>query len=425
MTSEGVSPEVSSTPAAAPPATVDPLGPEFLWGVATSGFQSEGHAPDSSWLRYIERENFEPYGDSVDFYHRYTSDIPLAGALGLKVFRISVEWARVQPTPGEWDENSFCFYDSVIDAIVAAGMRPMITLDHWVYPGWKADQGGWNDPGMVDDWLANMRRVVDRYAARNPLWVTVNEPVAYIVYEERFTGVDATTIEERIAAVHNTSYDYIHQLQPDAMVTSNIGYVSGHETEVNQPMVDRISAKLDYLGVDYYFGADDPNEPDPGPRQLWELPLQAEGVYYALRHYARLYPDKPLYVVENGMATENGQLRPDGYDRADYLRDLVYWLQRARMDGMNVIGYGYWSLTDNYEWGSYTPRFGLYTVDVRTDPDLVRTPTAAVDAYRAIIEGGGVPATYLPTRPPLACSYVDPPSSCTDPVTLPGEVGRQ
>ncbi|MFC9434285.1 family 1 glycosylhydrolase [Nocardia sp. NPDC057030] len=406
------------------PQAVAPLGADFLWGVATSGFQSEGHAPDSNWLRYIERSGFEPLGNSIDFYSRYTSDIPLAGALGVRVFRISVEWARVQPRQGEWDEAALCFYDAVLDAIVAAGMRPMITLDHWVYPGWESDRGGWNNPGMVEDWLANMRVVVDRFAPRNPLWVTVNEPVAYIVYEMRYTGVEAQAIEERIAAVHNASYDYIHRVQPGAMVTCNVGYVSGRETEVNQPMVDRISGKLDYFGVDYYFGADDPDEPAPEDRQIWELPLQAEGVYYALRHYARRYPDKPLYVVENGMPTENGQPRPDGYDRADYLRDLVYWLQRARMDGMNVIGYCYWSLTDNYEWGSYTPRFGLYTVDVRTDPDLVRRPTDAVGAYRDIVRAGGVPAAYRPTRPPLACSYVDPPSSCTDPVTLPDPAAR-
>ena len=62
-----------------------------------------------------------------------------------------------------------------------------------------------------------------------------------------------------------------------------------------------------------------------------------------------------------------------------------------RSDGtLAVFGYNYWSLTDNYEWGSYTPRFGLYTVDARTDPTLARRPTDGVEAYRAII-GGGAP----------------------------------
>ncbi|QIS21944.1 family 1 glycosylhydrolase [Nocardia terpenica] len=419
---DAASPESPDTPTAAasePPTSVTPFGPEFLWGVATSGFQSEGHAPDSNWIRYIKQSGYEAYGDSIDFYDRYASDIALARAMGLNVFRISIEWARVQPKPGEWDEAGFAFYDSLIDAIMAAGMRPMLTLDHWVYPGWKADQGGWNDAGMVADWLTNAHQVVDRYAPRKPLWVTVNEPVAYIVHEEQQTGITGPVIEPLIAAVHNGIYDYIHQVQPDALVTSNIGYVAGSETQVNGPMVDRIKDKLDYIGVDYYYGADDPDAPPPGNRQIWELPLQPEGVYYALRHYARQFPDKPLYVVENGMPTENGRPRPDGYDRADYLRDVVYWLQRARMDGMNIIGYNYWSLTDNYEWGSYTPRFGLHTVNVDSDPALTRIPTDAVDAYRGIVAAGGVAPDYLPTRPPVARSYVDPPSSYEEPVTLP------
>ncbi len=407
-------PETSS-----PPATIEPLGSDFLWGVATSGFQSEGHAPDSNWIRYIQQSKYEAYANSVDFYDRYISDIPLAKALGVTVFRMSVEWARVEPQQGQWDESAFRFYDSVLDAIAAAGMRPMITLDHWVYPGWKAAQGGWKDSGMVADWLTNARKVIDRYASRKPLWVTVNEPVAYIVHEEQQTGISGPAIEPLIAAVHSGAYDYIHQVQPDAMVTSNIGYVSGAETQDNGPMVARLKDKLDYLGVDYYYGADDPGATPPPNRQQWDLPLQPEGVYYALRHYAQQFPGKPLYVVENGMPTNNGQPRPDGYDRADYLRDIVYWLQRARMDGMNVIGYNYWSLTDNYEWGSYTPRFGLHTVNVDTDPALTRTPTDAADAYRTIIGSHGVPANYLPTHPPVARSYVNPPSSYDNPVTLP------
>jgi beta-glucosidase len=81
------------------------------------------------------------------------------------------------------------------------------------------------------------------------------------------------------------------------------------------------------------------------------------------------------------------------------LRDTVYWTQRARADGVKVIGYMVWSLTDNFEWGSYTPRFGLYTVNVLTDPGLKRIPTAAVPAYQEIIRNNGVAPGYLPVMP--------------------------
>ncbi|RMI33500.1 family 1 glycosylhydrolase [Nocardia stercoris] len=408
---------------AAPPATaggLPSLGPGFLWGVSTSGFQSEGHEPDSNWSRYAASGAVGEVGDSVDFLNRYPADVVRAARLGAKVFRISIEWARVQPTPDGWDESAFAQYDGILNAIALAGMRPMITLDHWVYPGWEADRGGWTNPGMVDDWLANARHVVDRYAARKPLWVTVNEPLAYVGTERRIGAItsneDADTMVDRLARVHNAAYDEIHRVQPDAMVTSNIGYVPGHETEVNQGFVDQVRGKLDFVGVDYYFGpsGDGTQAGAPG---MWNLPLQTEGIYYALRHYARQFPGKPLFVVENGMPTENGQPRPDGYDRADHLRDTVYWIQRAKADGMNVIGYNYWSLTDNYEWGSYAPRFGLYTVDVGADPQLIRKPTDAVEAYATLSRAGGVPAGYTPTRAPVPCSQVDPPDSCDDAVS--------
>ena len=80
------------------------------------------------------------------------------------------------------------------------------------------------------------------------------------------------------------------------------------------------------------------------------------------------------------------------------LEDTMYWVQRAVADGAPVTGYMYWSLTDNYEWGSYAPRFGLYTVDVTTDPTLARRPTAAVAAYRALIRNRGVPVDYRPAK---------------------------
>ncbi|MFI9402775.1 family 1 glycosylhydrolase [Nocardia sp. NPDC052316] len=420
---------VASTAVAAarpdPPDQVAPLGADFLWGVAASGYQAEGHAPDSNWSRYVAAgKTTDPYGDSIDFVHRYRSDIALAAQLGVQVYRIGLEWARVQPRPGEWDEAGLGFYDNVIAAITEAGMRPMLTIDHWVYPGWEVDRGGWRNPGIVADWLANARLLVDRYAAEDPLWVTFNEPMVYIVNELRKGGLSPTDVpamHDRIAQAHNGIYDYIHGVQPGAMVTSNVAYIPTGEDVINKPLIDKIGARLDYIGIDYYYGLS-PESLLAGPpdfEKLWTQPLQPEGIYYALQHYARQFPGKPLYIVENGMPTENGAPRADGYTRADNLRDTVYWLQRAKADGMNLIGYNYWSLTDNYEWGSYTPRFGLYTVDVLTDPTLTRKPTDAVPAYAAITRAGGVAPDYRLTRTPQNCSLVDAAASCLDPITVP------
>ncbi|MEU1210631.1 family 1 glycosylhydrolase [Nocardia sp. NPDC005825] len=413
-------------PAKPAPATVDSLGPNFYWGVAAAGFQNEGHTPDSNWRRYVEsHKDYDRPGEMVDFYDRYLEDIDLAKGLGLNVYRLSVEWARVQPKPGVWDEDGFAFYDKVIAAIRAAGMRPMLTLDHMVYPGWEADRGGWAGKDFASDWLTNMRKVVDRYASADPLWVTINEPIAYVQHEVKNGGLsllNVPTMQNKMADVHNSIYDYIHSVSPGAMVTSNVAFVAGVDSLVNGSLLTKIRNKLDYVGIDYYYGL----SPDTVLQYsalinsaFWDMPVQADGIYYALRRFSKEFPGKPLYIVENGLPTKNGAVRSDKYGRADNLRDTVYWLQRAKADGMNIIGYNYWSLTDNYEWGSFSPRFGLYTIDGLTDPTLTRRPTDAVDAYRAITQQGGVPANYLPTRKPTFCSLVNLIDSCIDPVSLP------
>ena len=124
--------------------------------------------------------------------------------------------------------------------------------------------------------------------------------------------------------------------------------------------LDHIIARSDVIALDYY-GSDFIQI--ARAVHPWKWNPDPPGLYRALRILSRRYPDKPLLISETGMATENGQLREGGLRREDVLRDTVYWTQRARADGVNVIGYMVWSLTDNFEWGSYTPRFGLYTVD--------------------------------------------------------------
>jgi beta-glucosidase len=416
-----ISPTASNAATTVTP--VQPLPTGFLWGVATSGFQSEGGSPDSNWTRYVAASNGkdDPIGTSADFRHRYASDIALAKNLGVKVYRLSIEWARIEPQPGVWDQAELAYYDSVINTILANGMRPMITLDHWVYPGWEAARGGWAGRTMAADWLTFAKRVVSRYVYAKPLWVTFNEATFYAVQEIQNKGLSPASLGTMLTSMvndHKAIYSYIHARQPGAMVTSNVAYIPSLATELDGLFLNRIAAYLDFVGIDYYYSI---NPTDISAYNAfigtpWKATVAADGIYYALRHYATAFPKKPLYIVENGMSTDNGAPRPDGYDRANLLRDDIYWLQRARDAGMNVIGYNYWSLTDNYEWGSYSPRFGLYSVNVLTDPTLTRHPTDAVAAYQAITAANGDPSTYRPTRPPVFCSLVDAPSSCLNPV---------
>jgi beta-glucosidase len=375
---------------------------DFIWGVSCSGFQSEGGRIDSNIMRWNETHASEDrYGNSVDFRHRYREDISLARAMGINTYRIGINWARVQPERGSFDERELAYYDDVILAMKQAGIAPLITLDHFVYPGWVADQDGWSNSQTVTDFVAFSRLIATRYHADVRYWLTFNEAAFNVSSEaaKRKTGLrGAEVVADHIVSAHNQVYDLIHALRPDAVVASNIVWMGDtfisrrFQSLTDRLFLDHIVAKDDVIALDYY-GSDFIQI--ARAVNAWKWNPDPPGIYRALRILSRRFPNKPLLISETGMATENGHLR-DGLRREDVLRDTVYWTQRARADGVNVIGYMVWSLTDNFEWGSYTPRFGLYTVDALRDPALKRVPTAAVDVYRAVIAAGGVDAEYRP-----------------------------
>ncbi|MGV9411266.1 family 1 glycosylhydrolase [Nocardia sp. NPDC003693] len=407
-------------------ADVPGLGDDFEFGVAQSGFQSEGYSPDSNWLRYGDQGRVrEPIGNSVDFFHNYAADIERARSLGVGIYRTSVEWSRVETVPGSDDPAGWAFYDAVIARIVGSGMRPMITLNHWVHPGWEVDRGGWNRPEMSSELVDFARRVVDRYAWARPLWITFNEPTEYVRRELMYGGLrpeNAGAMVSGIVAAHRDIYRHIHSVQPDAQVSSNLAYIPipGVQSWLEQLFPEQMRESLDFIGVDHYYSTSvtDLSAAYGATGEFWKSTQAPESIYYVLRHIAARFPGKPIRVIENGLATGPDGGRDDGYTRGDHLRDTVYWLQRAKADGVDVVSYNYWSLTDNYEWGDYSARFGLYTVDAQHDPSLTRHPTDGVAAYRDITARGGVPSDYKPTRYPVTCSLVAVPDSCAAPAVV-------
>ncbi|MGH8445674.1 MAG: glycoside hydrolase family 1 protein, partial [Solimonas sp.] len=381
-----------------------PLPADFIWGVSASGWQSEGGRVDSNYTRANDKDSGQDrYGTSVDFRHRYREDVALARSLGINTFRIGISWARVEPRKGEVDEKEMAYYDDLIMALKEAGIQPLVTLDHFVYPGWVADQGGWSNERTVDDFVAYSRRIAERYHADVSHWLTFNEAFFNIIGIVIGDVPDRKTIgliADHMVAAHRQVYDLIHTLDPQADVSSNFVWIGDTPASrkvqqwTDSLFLDRIADKNDVIAFDYYssnfFGQ------VAHGKQNWGWNPNPPGLYRALRALSERFPDKPLLICEAGMSTENGKPRADGIRREDVLRDQVYWIQRAREDGINVIGYMVWSLTDNFEWGSYTPRFGLYTVNVLTDPKLECIPTPAVAPYREIVRAGGVPPDYIP-----------------------------
>ncbi|WKG03568.1 family 1 glycosylhydrolase [Mycolicibacterium sp. HK-90] len=413
-------------------------GRDFYWGTATAGYQVEGDAPDSNWRRFVDRTAgkpalpgtdlldagpIEPYKQADDFRHRYREDIANADAMGVNTFRFGIEWARVMPEPGKWDEKELAYYDDVVATLQKNGMTPMITLMHWVYPGWIADRGGFmNNLDAFDEFAT---AITKRYAGQGVLWVSINEPLAFGAMEVRTGAIQPDQFGvflDRVAEAHRAVYRAAHDADPNAKVTTNEAYISPDVLEqfagqgvegLGGSFFDRVRDSLDYIGFDYYTGtAQDNPASAQSMAERWNVKLQPEDIYYVARHYAQQYPGLSIYVVENGMVTDNGKPRSDRVTRSQYLEDTVFWLQRAKADGIPIIGYNYWSLVDNYEWGSYRPRFGLYTVDAANDPALKRVPTDAVATYAQITRDGGTAPGYRPVIPAAQCSTSVGKDSC-------------
>jgi len=169
---------------------------DFLWGVATSGYQSEGGynqsgQPHNNWAEWEQRGSVQITGEGPRFWERYPEDFALARGMGLNAFRLGIEWARVQPsfdtqsTPApEWDDAAIAGYAERLAACREAGMEPVVTLHHFTHPAWLGIDA-WLQPPTVDYFEAYVRhvarelnqRLVECHGQEPVRWfITLNEP---------------------------------------------------------------------------------------------------------------------------------------------------------------------------------------------------------------------------------------------------------
>jgi beta-glucosidase len=159
---------------------------EFLWGAATSAYQIEGSpladgAGPSIWHRFVHSPGRTANGETgniaCDHYHRYADDVTLMRELGLTAYRFSVSWSRVLPEgTGRVNAAGLGFYERLVDALLANGIQPSLTLYHWDLPATLDDRGGWLNRDVAD-WFADYARVMVRALGdRVSMWTTLNEP---------------------------------------------------------------------------------------------------------------------------------------------------------------------------------------------------------------------------------------------------------
>lgn len=222
-------------------------------------------------------------------------------------------------------------------------MVPMITMMHYVYPSWIEDNGGITSDYAAEHFQEYANFITDRWGGNDTMWIMLNEPFVFFGHDVEIGIAQATDLPkyiDTIVRLNKIGHDAAHKADPKAQTGTNYAFLPTIAPVQREILQKRVEPDVDFVGIDFYYSVSASNLSaiNAAFGDFAKVTPEPEGIYYALRQYHELFPTKPLYIVENGMPTDNGAPRPDGYERGDYLHDTVYWLQRAKADGIPLIG---------------------------------------------------------------------------------------
>jgi len=407
----------------------------FLWGAATSSHQVEGDNFNdwSVWENSKERKNdlekrglvkkhgLENFisGNVCGHYNRYEEDFNIAESLGHNAHRFSIEWSRIEPEEGKFNEQEIEHYRKVIKSLRNRGMEPFVMLWHFTLPAWLSEKGGWLNEKSVFYFTRYAEKVVSALGEDVKFWTTLNEPVTYSlcmylsekwIYNE--TNIFKCIKQIKILAnAHNEAYKIIKHCSPrhpeSAEGGRRIPLKTGKNEEIqvgivknntyfsrfvwwcpfewaiakslkyfkNEWFLNKIKNNTDFIGLNYFHEVKiDPTIILPsfirrgiGGGNLNEMGWRIcpEGIYHVLKDLKKY--NKPIYITENGI--------PDSKDekREKFIKDHLLWTSKAVQEGADVRGYFYWSLLDNFEWAhGFWPKFGLVGINRETGERKIR-----------------------------------------------------
>ncbi len=388
---------------------------DFFFGSSTSAHQVEGGNTNNDWWDWEHRPGVPAAassGDAIDHYHRYEADFDLLAALGHNAHRLSLEWSRIEPAPGEWSQAALDHYKRVLTALAGRGMTGFVTLMHFTLPRWLAERGGWLAPDAVERFATYAGKVATELGDLIPYVGTINEPQIAAFYgyltgqfpPGRSDFDDWGAAGAAQLAAHQAAVDVLRSgrgsprsgicLQLPALEPARPGDAECEEAValLREEMFTRYIGGLradpktagDFVGVQYYTNVRiDPtvlDRPVPPPEGVWLSQVgwewHPEGLRAALHAAASV--GLPLVITENGIATA------DDAERVDYLEAHLRALRQAMDDGLDVRGYLYWSSFDTFEWNAgFRPTYGLVGVDRARGLARVVRPSAAAFAAMA------------------------------------------
>lgn len=358
----------------------------FLWGASVAAHQVEGNNVLSDFWQAEHDGSWgleDRSGDACDSYHRWEEDLDLVQELGLNSYRFSLEWARIMPTPEHPSRAELAHYRRIITACLARDITPVVTLHHFTNPVWLRHEGGWKSTRAVRHfarYVSEVLPILDGVA-----WVcTINEPNMLSLMTARHNQHQENSrkghlprpdpqVTQALIDAHHAAQDLLSDLPGVktgwTVANQNVqdhGAGPARTAEISRIIDDTyldVAKEDDFVGVQAYSrlrvgseGIAWPNDQDRRTMIGWEFYPQA--LEDAIRHTAtRVGDGTAILVTENGIATE------DDDERIEYTEQALLGLQRALCDGIDVRGYLHWSLLDNFEWGSWRPKFGLVSVD--------------------------------------------------------------
>lgn len=412
----------------------------FLVGAATAAHQVEGNNIHSDYwaMEHMKHSSFvEPSGDAVDHYNRYEEDIRLMAEAGLNAYRFSIEWARIEPKEGQFEEKEIEHYRKVILCCKKYGITPIVTLYHFSSPAWLIGKGGWGKEYVVNAFAKYTKYVVEHLGEELTYICTINE--ANMGYQLKKIAADVMKSSKKEGSVqvgvnfdvknlllgmleegrvfHCSPFGVNTFLKPRSKEQEAI-VMRAHQAAraVIKEAVPDCKVGLTLSLYDYQPTADGADM----DRQLWEddfgfyLPYIKEDDFLGVQNYSRKIVDKngslepadgvpctqmgyedypkaignvlrrvagdfkkELIVTENGIATA------DDARRCAFIKEAFAGVQQAKAEGIPVSGYCYWSLLDNFEWqAGYGKTFGLIAVDRKTQTRYPKESLAVLGGLR-------------------------------------------
>ena len=385
--------------------------PPFWWGISTAPFQIEEPDPGRVWATdwdlWGDRGCLKtPRDQRVASLKHMERDVAALKALGVTHYRFGIEWARVEPAPGKFNEQAIARYVEYCNRMTAAGITPIVCLWHYTFPGWLAnfedpENHGWLHPDAATAWERYVRKVVPMLPQGVTVFAPQNEPNAYALmtaYGEFPPGKRTSVayydkLIEKEIETFKLAARVVRELRPDAKIMSIQNVIDWEQDpldpfafwfnkaiDYNHRHLDGVKDDIDLLGFNYYarevaaplvfylqslrFG---PNVSDLG----WYIDpdgLSRVSVGLASRYH------KPMVITENGIADKTDRKRPD------FLFRHLLAVRQAVDAGYDIRGYFHWSLLNTYEWMMcYEPVYGLYAVN--DDKSLTPKKSAALYSY--------------------------------------------